>query len=150
MRYMRGIVAKHPSYPADHNGELVACIEACFSAAAATAACTDACLADPHADVMATCIRLNMDACDLAGASARILTRHIGHLTQAVIAQVNTLAAVLQACAVECSQHGDAFEHCAICAEACRACAESCRRLSGASAGVQATPKGIDQESALH
>ncbi len=149
MKFMRGIIAKHPSYDGAHNGELVACIEACMNTAAASAACADACLAEAQVAEMVTCIRLNLDCADLCAATARILSRHVGHLTQAVVAQVNALAAVVLACGLECTQHAERFEHCDLCAQACRLCAEACRHLAGASAQARATERGVDQEAAL-
>lgn len=150
MKYMRAIISNHPSYAADHNGELVACIEACMGAMAASAACADACLAEPDATEMTTCIRLNLDCSDLCAATGRILTRHVGHLTQEVIAQVNALAAVVAACGRECGQHAKDNEHCGICAQACSVCVEACRHLAGASTVVKATARGIEQGAALH
>jgi len=148
MKYMRGIVAQHPSYSVDHNGQLVACIESCSSASASASACADVCLSQPHADEMATCIRMNLDLSDIASATARVLTRHVGHLTQAVVVQVNALAVMALACAIECDQQEK--EHTVLCAQACRALVEACNHVTGSSSQAEASEKGVDQEAALH
>jgi hypothetical protein len=99
-------------------------VEACFEAEVACVACADACLVEPDVNELRRCIRSNLDAADIAGATARMLARHLID-ARLLRAQVEACARACAACAAACHEHLH-HEHCRACERACHAAAESC------------------------
>jgi len=114
-----------PFAPAD---PLSACIHACVECAQACTACADACVAE-HERMLDACIRLNLDCADICGATSRILSRQLDPDPGVISMTLQLCAAVCDACAYECSQHGATHTHCDVCAAACRRCQDACRAL---------------------
>jgi hypothetical protein len=104
-------------------------ITACLECHAICVMCADACAAEPHATMLARCIRLNGDCADLCEAVARVLgkigTPHPPTMRTLVEACIETC----QACAIECHKHEAEHDHCRICAEACERCAAACQHV---------------------
>ncbi len=89
-------------------GALAECIEACFGCAQACAAYADACLGEEDIQMLARCIRLDLDCADVCNATGKILSRRVAFEPEMV-------GATLRACA-----------------EACRRCESACNNvLSG-------------------
>lgn len=89
-------------------GALAECIEACFGCAQACAAYADACLGEEDIQMLARCIRLDLDCADVCNATGKILSRQVAFEPEMV-------GATLWACA-----------------EACRRCESACNNvLSG-------------------
>lgn len=101
------------------------CVEACFEAEVACVACADACVGEPGIAALRRCIRLNLDAADVAGTTARMLARRPVD-PRLLRAQVETCARALSTAAEACLEHANEHEHCRTCAAACRHAAEQC------------------------
>src|SRR5215218_1566695 len=56
-------------------GDLAPCIEACFACAQTCTACADACLGEQDIQMLARCIRLDLDCADICSATGSILSR---------------------------------------------------------------------------
>lgn len=113
------MLRSHPDLALDPD-DLVACVEAAQDAEAACTACADACLAEDDVAGLRTCIRRDLDCADIAGTTARVLTRQVAldpGLARVVL-EACTVAA--KRCAAECEDHAPTHPHCASCASACR------------------------------
>ena len=131
----------HPRAGRTLSNPLVECIERCFSCAQTCTVCADACLSEDAIDMLARCVRLDLDCADICMTTGRIASRRT-ETNESVLVQLLELCAnVCQACAEECERHASHHEHCKICAAECRRCEESCRRamqdIGGASGRVQ-------------
>lgn len=85
--------------------------------------CAVACLQEAEVQMLAKCIRLDLDCAEICRTTATLLSRdsdHAHHLMEACIQ-------VCEACAAECEKHSH-MQHCTECAEICRQCAEACRQ----------------------
>lgn len=90
--------------------------------------CADACLSEPHVQMLAKCISLNLGCADSCALTARTIGR-IGFMGQAVVrTQLEACREVCSACAEECERHTD-MEHCRACSEMCRACEQLCTTM---------------------
>ncbi|MRR10895.1 four-helix bundle copper-binding protein [bacterium] len=90
--------------------------------------CADACLSEPHVQMLARCIELNLDCADLCSTTARLLGR-IGFAESEMLrAQLDACGEACRACAEECDRHQD-IEHCSICADMCRSCERACAEM---------------------
>lgn len=90
------------------------CINACNH-------CAGACLQEQDVQMMAECIRTDLDCADMCTLVARYVARgseHAQHLLEECIE-------ICEQCAAECEKHN--MEHCQACARACRACVEACK-----------------------
>ena len=120
------ILAAHPR--AGDTATLARAVDATAACVAACTACADACLSEHKDQMLARCIRLNLDCADLCAATTRVLTRNPsgpGDLARALL-EACVIACV--ECADECQKHGaHGMEHCRLCAETCRACEKACR-----------------------
>lgn len=114
------------------SADLVKCIDACFECAQCCTTCADACLAEEMADMLARCIRTDLDCADICNVTGRILSRLTQPSSDILHAQLETCAAACRVCAEECDKHASKHDHCRICAECCRMCAESCKRVMAA------------------
>jgi hypothetical protein len=104
---------------------LIACSQACT-------ACADACLSEEAVVDLTKCIRTNLDCADICDTAARVLSRHTGYDANVSRTLLEACITVCRACALECGQHADMHEHCAVCAEACERCESTCRSLLAA------------------
>ncbi|WP_149182232.1 four-helix bundle copper-binding protein [Streptomyces sp. TRM49041] len=125
------------TYPADlgqvDRQKLIRCIEECATCAQACSACADACLSEPQGlDMLAKCIRTNMDCADICQVTGAVLSRHTGYDANLTRAMLHACAVACSTCADECERHASEHEHCRVCAEACRRCEQACNELIGA------------------
>ncbi|MHB8761963.1 MAG: four-helix bundle copper-binding protein [Coriobacteriia bacterium] len=98
--------------------------------------CADACLSEPHVQMLAKCIALNLECADTCAATARTLSRFGFAEPSVTRLQVEACREACGACARECDRHQD-MEHCQLCAEMCRRCEQACSRaLESMLAGV--------------
>ena len=112
------MIKSHPDLALDPDA-LVACIEAGRLAGTAATACADACLAEDDVADLRTCIRRCLDAADLGGATAGVLSRQVAMDLGLVRVLLEACAVAAKRCAVECELHADLHEHCRVCAQAC-------------------------------
>lgn len=87
--------------------------------------CATACLEEKDVQMLARCIKLDIDCAEICSLSASFIARgseHAEHL-------VRECADICNACAEECEKH-PRMEHCKRCAEACRECAEACSEFA--------------------
>lgn len=95
------------------------CLEQCFAVVHTASRCADSCLGGDQASQMVRCIRLCLDAQEMAGVCAGLIARNSQFTGQVC----GVCAAICDACAAECEKYEVMRE----CATACRQCAEACR-----------------------
>ena len=100
----------------------MACAQVCRS-------CADACIAESKGDMLAACIRRNLDCAALCDATAQVLSRTAEPDWKVVAPLLQACGEACASCAVECEQHAAMMVHCRVCAEACRACEAACKAL---------------------
>ena len=106
------------------------CLEALYECANVCTLCADACLAEQDVQMLARCIRLNLDCSDICATTGKLLSRQRAPDWAIIRAQVQACIAICRACGQECRQHSDhGMEHCRLCADACQRCLEACERL---------------------
>jgi len=127
MTVAKQMLKTHP-HPSAANGQLAECIDECFNCAQACAACADACLDEEEVQMLARCIRLNMDCSDICDVTAKILSRQTEPDEAIIRAQLDACRIACESCGSECTLHQDEHEHCRVCAEACRRCAQICEQ----------------------
>ncbi|MEU4255416.1 four-helix bundle copper-binding protein [Streptomyces fradiae] len=125
------------TYPADlgdvDRQKLAHCIEECAACAQACGACADACLSETgHLDMLAKCIRTNMDCADVCQATGSVLSRHTSYDANLTRAVLRACVVACATCADECERHASRHEHCRVCADACHRCRQACDDLLGA------------------
>jgi len=101
-----------------------ACIDACLACAAACNYCAAACTREEDVNMMADCIRLDMECAAICYAAAWVMS--MGSERAKELCKV--CADACDACHDECSKH--MMDHCRDCANACKACADHCRKMS--------------------
>ncbi|MDF2448360.1 MAG: ferredoxin [Bacteroidota bacterium] len=84
--------------------------------------CLTACLNEPDVNMMAECIKLDMDCAQFCSVTAAFVARRSDH----AIHLLNECAEICMKCAEECGKHE--VSHCQKCAEVCRKCADACRK----------------------
>ena len=92
--------------------------------AATCSYCITACLGEDNVQMLANCIRLNIDCAEMCTVTANFLARnspHAKHLLQECVEICN-------ACSAACEKHAH-MDHCRQCADACRKCAASCEDM---------------------
>lgn len=82
----------------------------------AAVACADACLSDSDIDAHRECIQVCADAADVAGATARVLSRS-GPTVEGSRALVDATAKILSESSAVCAEHGAHDKHARICAD---------------------------------
>ena len=124
------------TYPRDINldaGQLAATIDALSDCAQACTACADACIGEGDMQMLARCVRLNLDCADVCEATGRILSRQTATETQMLRTIVQACVEACGLCAEECENHSEhGIEHCRMCAEACRCCEQACNSVLSA------------------
>ncbi len=89
-------------------------------------------MAERNPEMLARCIRLNLDCADLCSATAKIIGRQDAPNREVIAAALDACRLVCARCAEECEKHAHMMKHCQICAEACRRCEQACRDLAAA------------------
>ncbi len=69
MTHAQQMLQTNPTKALVSESTLVECIEACFDCAQACTACTDACLGEEDVQMLARCIRLDLDCADVCDAT---------------------------------------------------------------------------------
>ncbi|MBI3520632.1 MAG: four-helix bundle copper-binding protein [Bacteroidetes bacterium] len=105
----------------EKNQEVISLLNQC---AVACNHCLTACLEEKDIQMMAKCIKLDIDCAQICSLTASLISRgseHGGHILKECVEICNK-------CAEECSKHQ--LDHCMECAEACRKCSEACRQAA--------------------
>ncbi|HEY1811081.1 MAG TPA: four-helix bundle copper-binding protein [Kofleriaceae bacterium] len=119
----------HPAPESEFGPELGDCYRVTLECSQVCSACADACLAEHHVDPLIHCIRLCLDAADICGTTARVLSRQTAPDLGIITMMLEVCARTAHACADECERHAVDHVHCQICAIACFACIDACRKL---------------------
>lgn len=122
------MLKSHPQ-AVGHIDQLAACIDACGACLVSCNACADACLGGSEPQVMARCIRLDLDCADLCAATLAVLCRQTAPDYGLIRKQVESMQLACRACGDECMNHADRMEHCRLCGETCRDCEQKCDDL---------------------
>lgn len=113
----------------DH-ASLAIAIDALHDVVSATTTCADACLMmDEQSDVRRDCIQACADAADVAGATAKVLSR-TGPTVEGSRALVDATAKILHETSTACAELGVDDKH-------ARICADTTSRAQQALAGLQ-------------
>ena len=83
--------------------------------------CLASCLEEEDVQMLADCIRLDIDCAEICALAVGFISRGSAHAQHIL----DECADICEACATECSKHAH-MDHCRECAEACRKCAELC------------------------
>ena len=126
MHHMREMIAAHPDVQGSADDALIRCIEECYSCAQSCTSCADACLAEEMVAELRQCIRLNLDCAGVCLAAGTLATRRTGSNPQTIAAMLEACALACRLCAEECEKHTGRHDHCRICAEHCRRCEQAC------------------------
>ncbi len=122
MSYAQRMAQMDPSTPDFDLAALLACIDH----AQACTGCADACLGEQDTQMLARCIRLDLDCTDLCDATGKIPSRQAASDP----AMLRAARPACKLCGDKCAQHGQhGRQHCAACAEACRRCEQACNAL---------------------
>ena len=108
------------------NSSYQTCIEICNRCAEVCEQCLAACLKEEDTNMMAECIRLDLECVSVCRTAATLMLLESNHAN----ALCQLCADVCTACAEECEKHE--HDHCRECAVACRRCAEECLSMSAA------------------
>jgi len=95
-------------------------IQALTECAAACNHCASACLDQEDVEMMAECIKLDIDCAEICSLLAAFIARNSDYANDLL----EPCITICNACAGECAQHKN--DHCKSCAEACRKCAVEC------------------------
>lgn len=138
MEMTKRMIESHPAGSDLDIDELANCITHCYSCAQTCTTCADACLSEDNLQMLARCIRLNLDCADVCVATGAVLSR-LGSANEELLRnQLRACKAACDVCGSECDKHSQQHEHCRICADSCRKCADACDQLlSSISAGVR-------------
>ncbi len=132
MTHAQQMVQANPGQAPVDEATLVECIEACFDCTQACTACADACIGEGDLQMLARCIRLDLDCGDICGATGRILSRQTATEPHMLRAGLQACSEACRLCAEECENHAEHHEHCKACAEACRRCEQACNYVLSA------------------
>ena len=91
-------------------------IDGLHDAVAAAVACADACLSGDEIASHRECVQVCGDAADVAGATARVLSRS-GPTVEGSRALVDATAKILSESSTVCAEHGAHDKHARICAD---------------------------------
>lgn len=119
----------HPSGSAVNAEALAEVIDSCLECTQACTACADTCMAEGNLEMLARCIRLDLDCADVCDTTAKILSRQVAFEAEMARPVVEACVKAVKLCGDECEQHAEHHEHCRVCMEACRRCEEACNRL---------------------
>jgi ABC-type Mn2+/Zn2+ transport system ATPase subunit len=82
--------------------------------------------------MLARCIRLDLDCADICDATGKILSRQTATEPQMLRASLQACAEACRLCAEECENHAEHHEHCRVCAEVCHRCEQACNNVLSA------------------
>lgn len=139
MKTIEMMLRSHPRSEPQRVTDYAETLKALSTCAEICTACADACLGETeHLEMLRRCITTDLDCADVCHATARVLTRQTEAPFEVVEALLHACVVACQTCADECETHGEAHDHCRICAETCRYCQERCNALLGSlsSAGI--------------
>lgn len=102
------------------------CIDTCNNCASACNHCAASCTREEDVEMMAKCIRLDMECAALCTATATLMS--LGSDKSKELCRI--CADLCIECAEECEKHH--HDHCLQCAAACRECASQCQIMSAA------------------
>ena len=122
MTHAKRMSETNPSQVPVDADPLVVGIEACFD-------CADACLNEEDVQMLARCIRLDLDCADQCDATGKILSRQTSFDVEMAAAALRACAEACRLCGKECEWHAGYHEHCRVCAQACRRCESACNNL---------------------
>ena len=108
------------------NSSYQTCIEICNRCAEVCEQCLAACLKEEDTNMMAECIRLDLDCVSVCRTAATLMLLESNHAN----AMCQLCADVCTACAEECEKHD--MDHCQKCAAMCRDCAAECMSMTAA------------------
>ncbi|MFD1213492.1 four-helix bundle copper-binding protein [Arthrobacter sp. GCM10027362] len=117
-----------PDTPVGNRMAEAACIEACLDCAQACISGADACLEETGIEIFRQGMRAEQSCADICLATARVLSRLGTPATRSVRSLVEACRAACAECREVCAPH-DAYEHCAMAAQACARCERACDRL---------------------
>ncbi len=120
------MLENHPNGAAVDGDALAELIDSCLECVQACTACADACLGEGNVEMLARCIRLDLDCADVCDATAKILSRQVPYEPEMAQPVVQACARSVKLCGDECEQHAEHHEHCRVCMESCRRCEEAC------------------------
>ncbi len=136
MSTIRRALMTHPAAPEISRQERSAeseCLEACIEAAQICLVAADACVEEDTVAELRECLRAEQDCAAVCTATAQVLAR-LGFPDPTDGRAV--LVPLLEACRAAgragreaCSRRAEAYEHCALAAEACRRCEQACAEL---------------------
>ena len=132
MTHARQMIETNPSQVSVDTDALVECIEACFDCAQTCTACAEACLGEEDIQMLARCIRLDLDCADIYFTTGNILSRQTAFEPEMARVTLQACSQACRLCGEECEQHAEHMEHCRVCAEACRRCESACNNLLSA------------------
>ncbi len=118
------LLETHPARDTFDLVELAAAIDACATSAVACSICADSCLSSNPP--MTSCVRICLDAADIARTTAQILSRPAPS-GDAWEHQIRACISACNACVAECGEHDDA--HCHNCATAAKSCVDALTAL---------------------
>jgi hypothetical protein len=126
----------HPAAPELSREERAAearCIEACLEAAQICRIGADACVEEDAVAELRECLRAEQDCAVICSATAQVLARlgfpEAGDGRAVLVPLLEACRAAARACRDACHKHAEAYEHCALVAEACGQCDEACTAL---------------------
>ncbi|MEX5303654.1 four-helix bundle copper-binding protein [Kocuria sabuli] len=136
MSTIRRALMTHPAAPEISRQERSAeseCLEACIEAAQICLVAADACVEEDTVAELRECLRAEQDCAAVCTATAQVLAR-LGFPEPTDGRAV--LVPLLEACRAAaragreaCSRRAEAYEHCALAAEACQRCEQACAEL---------------------
>ncbi len=100
------------------------CVDACANCATVCSYCAISCLKEDNVQMMAECIRMNLECAAICKAAADMMVYDSARAKDIC----KLCAEICDKCAAECDKHEHG--HCQECAETCRRCAEECRKMA--------------------
>ncbi|MFI7480987.1 four-helix bundle copper-binding protein [Kocuria sp. M1R5S2] len=109
------------------------CIRACIETAESCLIGADACVEEDAVAELRECLRAQQDCAALCTATAEVLARRgfpeSGGGSAVLRSLLETCREAARVCGHACDEHAEAYEHCAVSAEAARRCEQACAEL---------------------
>lgn len=109
-----------------------ACLAACVRAATVCNVTADGLLDAPTVADLREAIRSCLDSASVCSATAAVLSRHAGEVSQTTRWLLETCLEACAASARQCELRATSLEHCRMCAAECRRCEAACQALLAA------------------
>lgn len=128
MEMIMRMLEAHPRSTKIDAGQYAALVQELTDCDVTCTICADACLSEPHVQMLAKCISLNLECAESCATAAHTVSRFA--FTEQTVTRMHVEACreACRACAQECDRHQD-MEHCRLCAEMCRRCEQACARM---------------------